>query len=75
MYIQLFGQKLKLPPVIYLDILVFALSINICLAYRVEPQDWFVTRESIIFLGFSLSTFGFGLLTINKIKKFQDTHT
>ena len=65
--------KLKLSPIIIVDIIVFAISISACIYYSVPLSDWFVTKESFIFLGYSLSTFIFGIIVINKIKKEIDT--
>ena len=63
----------KISPIIIVDTLVFAVSIYACIYYSVPISDWFVTKESFIFLAYSLSTFVFGIITINKIKKAIDT--
>jgi hypothetical protein len=62
---------MKLSPLLLLDLFVVFVSFNICMIYYVEPKDWLVTKESYIFLGYSLSTFLFGVLTLYKISKEQ----
>jgi Flp pilus assembly protein protease CpaA len=62
---------MKISPWLILDLFVVFVSLKICMIYYVEPIDWFVTKESYIFLGYSLSTFLFGILTLYKISKQQ----
>jgi hypothetical protein len=63
---------MKLSPWLLLDLFVVFVSLKICMVYYVQPQDWLVTKESYIFLGYSISTFLFGLLTVYKISKQQE---